>query len=92
VTVTVQIGNSDDKLKQSAWSGFVHEVECYVKTHANEVHFFGASAGWMKWQNAAWVIDCDEDELPFLKRVLKKIREKYGQSSVAVTEGKTQFV
>ena len=92
MTVTIQVGNSDDKLRQSAWAGFVNETESVIKTHCVEVHFAGGSPPAARWQNFAWVVECLPEQLDFLKRAVQRVRMKYGQSSVAYTEGKTQFV
>jgi hypothetical protein len=38
-TVTIQIGNSDDKLKQSEWSDFVTEADSIIGHMSNKLYF-----------------------------------------------------
>jgi len=89
--VTLQIGNSDDKLTQNLWHHFVGETSTAINTLALRVHFFGGPNNWEPWQNAAWVFEIG-DNAPALKRRLQEIREAYRQDSVAWTEGETLFV
>lgn len=89
-TVTIQIGNNDDKLKQLEWSNFIFEVYSIIAHASNKVHFFGTSLGNSEWQNACWVIEYDGVR-PLFER-LRVIREKYKQDSVVVTIGKTEFI
>lgn len=89
-TITIQIGNSDDKLKQSEWSKFISETASIIYHMSKEVHFFGTSPGISKWQNACWVIEYD-DVRPLFER-LSSLKERYGQDSIAVTIGKTEFI
>jgi len=41
-TITIQIGNSDDKLSQASWSEFVERARQLISVHSRVVHFFGA--------------------------------------------------
>lgn len=92
-TITIQIGNSDNKLSQEDWSAFAIEVNQLIDNNAANVHFFGCPPAWLPWQNIAWVIQFDDAvvEENFKKR-LTEIRQKYEQDSVAWTEGETQFI
>lgn len=94
MTITIQIGNSDDKLTQAKWANYVFDVATMVASHKCEVHFFACSAGSEIWQNAAWVIVCDdENERKLLKDSIATIREGYNQDSVAWSESiVTNFV
>lgn len=91
-TVVIQIGNSDDKLKQSEWSVFVSSIDEKVREIAYQVHFSGHSYGAAIWQNACWVIEMEESFVPFFLKELTLIRERFKQDSVAVTIGETIFV
>ena len=91
-TVIIQIGNSDNKLTQNNWAHYVEETRLVIEKAANEVHFFGGSPNWYPWQNVAWVIVGNSEALRRLKDDLWLIRKKYGQDSVAWTEGETQFI
>ena len=90
-TVTIQIGNSDDKLTQREWSEYVEDVRKIVEG-LRGVHFFGAAPTYAPWQNAAWVIECDDEVRVWLKENVTKIRKEYKQDSVAWTEGTTEFI
>ena len=92
VTITIQIGNTDDKLSQSEWADYVSEVREIVTRHSNVVYFFGASANWERWQNAAWVIEFDRRRIRMLKTLLLRTRKRFSQDSVAWSEGETQFI
>lgn len=88
ITITLQIGNSDDKLSQERWSEYVRDIGC----HECQPHFFACSEGSQKWQNAAWVVTCHETEAVLLKGAVLEVRKMYEQDSVAWTEGATEFV
>ncbi len=91
-TLTIQIGNTDDKLSQARWAKYVAAMRQVIETHSREIHFFGASAGCEPWQNAAWVLVCSESKMAKLTSAMTKIRKKFGQKAVAVTVGETEFV
>ena len=91
-TITIQIGNSDDKLTQAEWASFVRTMRSSILDSAHTVHFFGAPMNWENWQNAAWVIAIEEDRIPILKQEIIKVRQEFKQDSVAWTEGETLFV
>lgn len=90
-TVTIQIGNTDNKLTQYEWHIFVARVTLLVNEFG-QVHFFAASEGTCAWQNCAWVILLHKDSIDDFKTQLKEIRGDFKQDSVAWTEGETQFV
>ena len=94
-TVTVQIGNSDDKLSQREWSDFVGRVHGSIGYFADQIHFSGHSSPNVCWQNAAWVFEIEAVEPPLashLREELAKIRAEFKQESVAWTEGETSFI
>lgn len=93
ITVTVQIGNSDNKLTQQEWSRFVKDCHSTISLIANRVHFHACSDGGAPWQNAAWVFEL-EDELDAmrLQAGLTDIRGRFNQDSIAWTEGQTVFL
>jgi hypothetical protein len=96
MTVTIQIGNSDNKLTQAEWSDFVKLVgdyiERYVEDRAAEIHFFASSAGHDPWQNAAWIVAITDEHEPSLRADISTARRKFRQDSAAWTTGKTSFV
>ncbi len=91
-TIIIQIGNSDDKLSQAQWSHFFKRVDNAVRRRSHQVHFSGASDPSQEWQNAAWVMEIDEEKSLHLWDDMKVIREMFNQDSIAWTEGKTIFV
>jgi hypothetical protein len=93
-TVTIQIGNSDDKLTQLEWSNFVDMVDKAIAMFKGVPHFAGGSSAEKSWQNYCFVFELDEDPLitKSFQRQLKDIRTRYRQNSVAWVEGKNLFV
>jgi hypothetical protein len=91
MTITVQIGNSDDKLTQKEWSDFVTRMRLLL--FAVPMHFHACSEGSMEWQNAVWVFEVEGDyEREWLKEKVKEIRKDFRQDSVAWTEGSTVMI
>lgn len=93
-TVTLQIGNSDDKLSQQEWSNFICMVDETITMFRGNLHFSGGSAADKPWQNYCFVFELDEDILvtKSFQHQLKDIREKYKQDSIAWLEGNNLFV
>ena len=91
-TITVQIGNTDNKLTQSEWSEFCKELSTLIGQHAAEVFFQGGSTWDAPLQNACWVCEVAPGQIEPLRAVLKPCREKFRQDSVAFTVGSTDFV
>jgi hypothetical protein len=91
-TVTIQTGNTDNKLTQQEWSILVKLLADQIRSYAKEIHFFGGAESWAMWQNAAWVILIEQPQLDMLKAKVIEVREMCKQDSVAWTEGKTLFV
>lgn len=93
-TITLLIGNSDDKLSQKDWSAFFHEIDGFLREEgAEEIHFSASSAGASPWQNACWVftVQNDQDAANVLGEITW-IRTKWRQESAAVMVGETMFV
>lgn len=91
-TITIQVGNSDDKLTQREWSDFLRAIAQAIETHAPETHFFATSAGDRPWQNACWVIAATNEQAELILAGVVRARLAYGQDSAAWTEGTTLFV
>jgi hypothetical protein len=91
-TITVQIGNSDDKLTQKEWCDFARSIDDLIRTHASQVHFSGASHSLAWWQNAAWVFEMEEVCIEWFKQRLAIVRGQYKQESLAWTEGSTSLI
>lgn len=91
-TVTIQIGNSDNKLTQQEWADFVSTMKGDVLASGVTVHFFGGSPTWERWQNAAWVVDGSDVGLARLKLWVQERCGQFRQESVAWTQGVTEMV
>lgn len=91
--ITVQIGNSDDKLTQKEWGYFVQETDELVRTCAETIYFSGHSMPDAPWQNAAWCFDLpvgEEDGLQIrLQERLRGLTIIYRQDSIAWTSGES---
>lgn len=93
MTVTVLIGNSDDKLTQREWALYVAHVQGLVDEWAEEVHFSGVSFGGAPWQNACWVFVVDDGaSLDALRMVFGVAASWHRQDSIAIVVGETEFV
>lgn len=90
--IAISIGNSDNKLTQAEWSEFVNKVELIILDCATTIHFFGGSSNWLRWQNAAWLFDCKEENIHLLLMALVECRHRYRQESVAYLEGDIAFI
>lgn len=91
-SVSVQIGNSDDKLSQREWHQYVESVKVAIGASATCVHFFASSEGSQSWQNACWVFEIRKEGCATLMMALAELRKHFKQDSVAWTEGDTIFV
>ena len=93
-TVTIIIGNSDNKLSQLRWSNFVDAVDKAIATFKGKPQFSGGSHSNAPWQNYAWVFLLDDEPLvtSSFTRQLVELRSRYEQDSVAWIEGETVFV
>lgn len=92
-TVTILIGNSDNKLTQQKWSLFIKETRTVIKLCCDEFHFNGGSQFDEPWQNACWVVIPKNSECyEMMKEQLTDVRKKYQQTSIAIMEGTTRFI
>lgn len=90
--VSIQAGNSDNKLTQKQWAELVVFLNAAIVKHQAARHFFGGSITWAEWQNVCWVIEIDEEYLEPLKHELRSVRSAYQQDSVCVLAGEAEFV
>jgi len=92
-TLTIQIGNSDNKLTQLQWSYFCEAVDSVVNYYTETIHFRGFSPGDTKWQNACWVVIVETDnKQAAMLHELSCLAPRFLQDSIAVTIGETVFV
>lgn len=95
MTITLQIGNTDDKLSQLQWSRYITSasnwIQKYCESGAARIHFFGTSPGDEPWQNACWVFDISIEDEPNLRQSVLKVAGIFNQDSVAWTSGTTEI-
>lgn len=91
-TVTIQIGNSDNKLTQGEWAHFCEYIRGAISQNVYRIYFQGGSDWDAPWQNACWVCEVSPDQVEKLKQELTRWRTAFKQDSVAITFGETEFV
>lgn len=98
-TITLQTGNSDDKLTQVEWSELVNDLGRVIQQLNDlgllEIHFGGSSPSYAPWQNYCWVFEMKTDIISILSSIRQEvsvIRERHNQCSVAWTKGETEFI
>lgn len=95
MTISVLIGNSDDKLTQKEWSEFVKMTkEAIIDSHSFSIHFCGGSASDSPFQNYCWVFELLNEDgcLESVRASLKAIRKMFKQDSAAIIVGETEFI
>jgi hypothetical protein len=100
--VTVQFGNSDDRLTQREWSELVAAVSRVVNVevldHGGGLHFFGTAPADAPWQNACWVVELPPGDgaatraAHALKRELATVAHTFRQDSFAWQLGDVELV
>lgn len=91
MTITIQAGNTDNKLTQQQWAEYVSALDKVITEWADEVHFMGGPANWMPWQNVCWVVNVDaEERVGDLRMAVIMVREHFKQDGIAWTEGTTE--
>lgn len=92
-TFVIQIGNSDNKLTQKAWSAFINDVADTIRSYCTTVHFTGGSHVNAEWQNYCWVVQINErNHDARIISELKDLCERYDQDSIALIRGTTEFI
>ena len=91
-TVTIQIGNSDNKLTQAKWAELIRDVRLVLGNHCGQIHFDGGSRFDSQWQNACFVAEIYEIDKKGLLESLSRWAILYNQDSIAVTFGTTEFI
>jgi hypothetical protein len=89
-TLTIAIGNSDDKLSQKEWAAYWRMVHDAVTTHAGHVFGVFLSASHAPYQNAAWLVQGELTERFRLE--LATAAQAFRQDSIAVAVGETTMV
>jgi hypothetical protein len=91
-TVSLLIGNTDNRLSQKEWYNFVNDVKWAILCNYKSLFFLGGPPTYEEWQNVAFVFSITEDRIPLLKEKITEIRKKFNQDSAAWVEGDTQFI
>jgi len=91
-TVYISIGNSDDKLTQREWAGFVEEVRQGIRNLAYPMHGEWFSANESPYQNACWCVEVRPVMVDRLKERMGSIAKAYRQGSIAWAEANTEFL
>lgn len=91
-TISIQIGNSDNKLTQVEWAEYVGVVKEIINRFCECTHFFGGPPTYERWQNAAWVVEVSEMFVPIIKNELRQVKRLYNQDFIAWMEGEVEFV
>jgi hypothetical protein len=91
-TVTVLLGNSDDKLTQVSYAMYCEYVQRSIQDHAHVMHFEGWSLPNSIYQNACFVFEIFPHKVLELKARLGDIRALYHQDSLAWVDGETTFI
>lgn len=91
-TVSILIGNSDDKLSQVEWSAFIHKANKLIGHRAKEIYFNGFSVPMAIWQNACWVFEIPTTQYLKLQDEMKRLRVEFKQDSIAWIDGVTVFL
>lgn len=88
--LVISVGNTDNKLTQQEWSKFLLDMNAALHVEG-KIHFFGGSAVYDEWQNAAWILETDSN-LTSVQEMIKLIRKKYRQESAFVMIGDGMFI
>lgn len=89
-TAYFTIGNTDDKLSQKLWAGFIGAINSdliLATLNGAVVHFTGTSYPDAPWQNAQWCVFLpDADVRDKLRARLQVHAGRYRQKSIAWAE------
>jgi len=94
ITLTLIIGNTDNKLTQSEWSNYCSQFMELVTAYSDKVHFCGGPSTWSTYQNLCMVseISTEQPEFNAFGKSLQILRERFRQDSIAYCPGITQFI
>lgn len=93
ITVYVSVGNSDDRLTQQQYSGFVSLVDKVLDARVSRIHGAWVSESAAAYQNACWCVDVPEDHVEFLRLDLSAVARQFRQDSIVWAEVKgTDFL
>lgn len=90
-TVTLCLGNSDNKLTQQRWSHYVASIRGLVE-HYGRPYFAGCANPDAPVQNACLVFSINDAALAALRSRLPAVLRHYEQNSVAIVVGETELL
>ena len=91
-TVHIAIGNSDDKLSQHRWSGYIRELRALVLGFADATYGVWFSAPDAMFQNCCISAEIPSVMIDDLRLSLTKLRKDFEQDSIALNVSETEFV
>lgn len=94
-TIAVMIGNTDNKLTQQRWSEFCSDVRAVIEgavSARGNIYGEWFSASDAPWQNAAWCVEVDEQDLMLFRHNLIEVRKRYSQDSIGWMESDVEFL
>lgn len=83
-TLVVQVGNTDGRLVQSAWSDLCADVRDILDEHG-KLYFYGGSNFDAPWQNACFVCSMDASLRTDVLGRLRSVSKDYKTSVVVMT-------
>lgn len=91
-SVTILIGNSDDRLTQEEWSQYIQKIKEVLSYWCTEIHFIGGTSFESQWQTACFVGTVSENNKNKLVLAVSSIRKDFKQNSSAVIFGQVMMV
>lgn len=92
LSVSVMLGNSDNKLPQDRWATFVASVRAHVEKYACQIHMDGGPGTDSLWQNWCFMFVVEAEKVPGLVAALQETRGYYRQRGIAWMLGKVMFL
>lgn len=92
ITAYISIGNSDDKLTQTAWHEYYVATTHAIEWAARQMHGRWLSDSSSPFQNACWCVELHPDWVEPLKSRLVGVAAEYRQDSIAWAVAETEFL
>lgn len=91
-TISVLIGNSDNRLSQVMWTNFIAAVNHTLLEFAIQFHCKGYSAPTSMYQNACFVFEASNVHFSSIEHNLRRIARKFSQDSIAIVYGDSKLI
>jgi hypothetical protein len=92
LTLSVLVGNSDNRLTQMEWSSYAGKVNDLVRACTYHTFFNGAPYTASLFQNHCWVFSIHKDDYDKFEGEVREVALHYEQESVAIVKGKTHIL